>query len=423
MSIRTDVAIVGAGVAGLAAARRLHEYGRECLVLEARKRIGGRVYTVDAPDGTPIELGGEFIHGPASVTRELLREAGDHAVDHPSQMFELRDGTLQPACDMWDSATQLLERVDRRGGDRSVEEFLKALARSGAAQRDVQAAGLLVEGFDAAILSDASAIAVADEWASSVNSSASRPAASYQKLVHALSAPVADRVMLDARVTTITRTADGVAIVFERYGEIDEVIAKAAIVTVSIGVLRSRSIAFDPPLPQGVQQAINCIAEGPVYKVVLHFASPFWELLEDGRFAGASFFQAPDGDMRTVWTQLPKRAPTLTAWAGGGAALRLHAKGIDPVAAAMHTVQQLFPAASVPEQLRAAYFHDWQADAFARGAYSYVLVGALDARKTLAKGVDDRLVLAGEATSEDQSGTVAGAIESGYNAAARVNRA
>src|SRR5215470_19212794 len=90
-----DVVIIGAGVSGLAAAAEMRKFGLSVLVLEARDRVGGRVWTRHEPDlSAPIELGAEFIHGRAPETFELLREVGKAAVDTSGAHWTLHDGKL-----------------------------------------------------------------------------------------------------------------------------------------------------------------------------------------------------------------------------------------------------------------------------------------------------------------------------------------
>ena len=156
---------------------------------------------------------------------------------------------------------------------------------------------------------------------------------------------------------------------------------------------------------------------GPVIKVALEFRTPFWREIENGRFSNAGFFMAPAAQLRTIWSRAPDPAPVLMGWAGGGAAQRLHDRSIDPIRAAIETTATLFPSVDIKAELRNAYFHDWQADPFACGAYSYLRVGAGNARERLAAPIEDTLFFAGEAASLDDSGTVAGALDSGYSSA------
>ena len=410
--MQTDVAVIGAGAAGLAAARRLQDRGIEFLVLEARDRIGGRAYTVQARDGVPVELGAEFIHGRPSVTFELLRECGAQAAAGAGAMLQLREGRLQPALDVWESTDRLLQRVDLQAADLSVETYLERLRNDGVAAQELDAFRGLVEGFDAVIASDASVIGIAKEWRSGVNDEISRPSSGYGPLMRHLASLVDSGISLQTRVLEVQWMGDGVRILATRAGSPLEIQAKHAIVTLPIGVLREQRVHFVPPLPEEKQAAIDAIAMGPVTRVMLEFDAPFWP--------DASFFQAPECAMPTMWTRFPQRIPVLAAWAGGGAVQRLSARDMDPIAAAMDTVQTLFPSIDAHARLRASYHHDWQADPFSCGAYRYLRVGGGDARAQLGKPIAQKLFFAGEATSTGDSGTVAGALESGYRAADEV---
>jgi monoamine oxidase len=170
-------------------------------------------------------------------------------------------------------------------------------------------------------------------------------------------------------------------------------------------------------LPAEKCKAIEAIAMGPVIKVDLEFRSRFWDRLDGGRYADASFFRARTSRIQTIWTRLPQRSPILVAWAGGGAAQRLIDERADPIRTALEACATLFPSVDILEELRNAYYHDWQADPFSCGAYSFLRVGGTGARESLADSIAETLFFAGEATSSDDSGTVAGALASGYRAA------
>lgn len=393
-SVPTQVAVIGGGAAGLAAARRLHERGIGVLLLEARARLGGRAFTLRSASGAyPVELGAEFIHGAAEPTMELLRECGQST---------LAIGDTLP--DTWEAAQRVLDRVDVDASDVSVDAFLNRMQTP-----DSEKARALIEGFDAAITADASIIAVAREWRSEVNQTQSRPSDGYGVIMGCLAAHVKPFVKLNTSVREVRRHAGGVEILAERDGAPLRVHARCAIVTVPIGVLRSDGVRFVPELPERARAAIDAIAMGPVTKVVLEFRRSFWN---------AGFFQTPNGcAFPTLWSRAPQPAPLLVAWAGGDAANRLAARTQDPVEAALDACARVFPAADVRAEFRAAYVHDWQRDPYARGAYSYLRVGGGNARRILAEPIEDALIFAGEATCEADAGTVAGALASGYRAA------
>jgi monoamine oxidase len=383
-----DVIIVGAGAAGLAAARALRERGVSVLVLEARNRAGGRAYSKPSRTGEyAVELGAEFIHGRAPATMELLRECGARAI-------ELGDAVPR----IWESTRQVLEQVDLAGPDSSVDAFLKRLNTPQA--RDAR---MLIEGFDAAITGDASIKAVAQEWrAAAETGSQGRPEHGYGRIVAHLVDALDGSIKFNHTVQTVCRSSGSV--------DIDGLRARRAIVTVPIGVLKSRRMKFLPDLPPDARQAIDAIAMGPVVKVVLEFRTCFWN---------EAFFETPpDCLFPTLWSRRPQETPLLVAWAGGDAALR--ASRGDPLASAIKTCKRVFSHIDVDREMVAAYYHDWQSDAFAYGAYSYLRVDGGDARMRLTQPLDGALYFAGEATCSDDAGTVESALQSGYNAARAV---
>ena len=365
IELTTDVVIIGAGAAGLAAARSLHERNIDFLIFEARDRVGGRAYTVRSQDGTfPIELGGEFIHGAARSTRELMREIGEVALPTDADALTLRHGQLEPTSDRWEPAERIFRRVDLEGRDQSVADFLASLPRGTLSADDDASVRLLVEGFDAALLEDASIIGIAKEWRSGVNDTSHRP-----RRIRTDHAPSC----ADCRETALL-AHDGYASGWSPQrvhldaacdGDAVRIEARRAIITLPIGVLQRHTAFFSPALPAGKRAAIDAIAMGPVIKVALEFRTPFWREIENGRFSNAGFFMAPAAQLRTIWTRAPDPAPVLMGWAGGGAAQRLHDRSIDPIQAAIETTATLFPSVDIQAELCNAYFHDWQADPFA----------------------------------------------------------
>ena len=419
--IKTDVAIIGAGAAGLAAARRLHERGIDALVLEARDRIGGRAFTLQATgESAPVELGAEFIHGTPHVTLSLMHECGEKAVDVPTHAFQFRNGRFEERSDMWESAERLLQRVDPSAPDQSVEDFLNALPAGQATADQLDTVRTIVEGFEAADTADASVIAIANEWLGGSERGSLRPVNGYAPLMACLARIGEARILLETTVHEIRWSPHSVRILTTTEDGPLEVLARRTIITLPIGVLRAQGVSFTPPLPRATQRAIDAMTMGPVIRVVLGFRSPFWEYVEEGRYREAAFFYAPQRRLPAIWTRLPQRASFLVAWAGGGAVQRIVAERLDPIEAALRTCEAIFPSVDVREELREVYHHDWQADPFARGAYSYLRVGAGDARDVLATPVEETLYFAGEATSNTEPGTVAGALESGYHAADQI---
>ena len=200
-------------------------------------------------------------------------------------------------------------------------------------------------------------------------------------------------------------------------------VAPRAIVTLPLSVLQQSpeaptGVTFDPELP--LRAALRqTMVMGPVVKITLRFAEPFWE-----KIAGldVSFVNKLDAPIAVWWTKLPLRMPVLVGWAGGRKAESLPGSGAALIKAGVASLAQIFeiPQSQIAAQITAADAHDWQADPFSLGAYSYVGVGGRDVPAKLAEPLGDTLYFAGEHTHTGLIGTVAGALQSGYRAAERV---
>lgn len=447
-----DVLILGAGAAGLAAATELARSGRSAIVLEARERIGGRVWSLDVPGlPVPVELGAEFIHGRPAATFSLMRQAGIAAVDAPIVRLAVRDGKLRPRGEgLYESVQRILRRhigaLGRR--DVSFESFL-ARGRHGLSAEARAFARMRVQGYDAADPACASARAIAEEWGAegAASSGHFRPQGGYGALLAALAgglrgSRVELRLQSVVRAVRWKRSAvevEGVRTKAEGGREKGEgtkpprphagvepfrVTARRAIVTLPLGVLKLPSrapgaVRFTPPLTEK-RPALEGLASGAVIKAALLFRTAFWEELDRARYRGVSFFHSPKAAFPTFWSALPERAPLLIAWAGGPKAARLSGAATpEIVRQAVTSLASIFGTRTgIEERLAAAWVHHWQRDPFARGSYSYVAVGGHGARRALAEPLQDTLFFAGEAADfEGEHGTVAGALQSGTRAA------
>ncbi len=431
-----DAVIVGAGAAGLMAARALSRAGCSVVVLEARNRIGGRVHTrEDAGLPVPIDLGGEFVHGTADVSFALLRAANTVAIDTADGSFLYEDGDLRESDDPFAVVEGVLAQALALTEDVSIEDFLQQLRGDAAKlERERRYTRMLVEGFDAADPRRADARVIAQEWSADDSSGQTsrqfRPLGGYAHLLRTLYGaldPARVHVRLATPVHALRWSRDGVTVTATApSGAPVTVQARTAIVTLPLGVLQAGAVRFEPGLPRAKVDALAGLVMGPVVKIVLHFRRAFWERVRDGRYCDAAFFHRAEAAFPTFWTLLPLRASLLVGWAGGPKADALAGRGEAAlVATALDDLATLFGAGSDPHgELEAAFMHDWQDDPYSRGAYSYVAVGGGNARAKLAAPADDVLFFAGEATaSTSEAGTVAGAFQSGERAASEVLKA
>ena len=440
--MRTAVVVIGAGVAGLSAARHLRGQGREVLVLDARDRIGGRLWTLH-PDGltVPVELGGEFLHGETPEIERISREARLRAMDIAGRRFISTPDDLRPMDDFWERLDRVMRRLDPdRDPDRS---FAAALERMRAlAPADRQIARQFVEGFHAADtrLASESALAEGGSPRGDVRERRiGRLIEGFGALVDALAAPVADAIRLRTVVTRVSWSTGNVIVESRSAdGATEQYLASAAIITVPLGVLQAVSgqpgvIEFDPPVP-AVQRAAQGLAMGNVVKVALRLDEPFWtgkrfaKRMGDERLDTLSFLHSSEPVAFPVWwTPYPIKAPLLMGWCGGPTARALAGMTAEEVVAgAIDSLATILGMRrhAVQRHVVSGYTHDWMSDPFSRGAYSYVRVGGGDAARKLARPVQQTLFFAGEHADRDgRNGTVHGAMASGLAAAREALRA
>jgi monoamine oxidase len=290
----------------------------------------------------------------------------------------------------------------------SFQEFLRTASGLSATTRTF--AMMVVQGFDAADPARASAREIADEWGSgAIGGVQLRPLDGYGPLLESLADTAHLQLQTVVREVRWKRGSVEIDAIF--LGNPCLMKARRAIITLPLGVLQSELVRFRPAL-KPKQTALRQLASGPVIRVAMRFASAFWAEL----CPGVAFFHSPPAPFPIFWTPLPMRAPLLNAWAGGPKAARLTgSSSTDLVRAALETVESVLGSA---DGLMEAQVHDWQADPYARGGYSYMTVGGQGAREALAAPLQHTLYFAGEATNtQGEAGTVGGALQSGVRAA------
>jgi monoamine oxidase len=440
--------VIGAGAAGLAAARDLSRAGHEVVVLEARDRIGGRVFTqTNAKGGAAIELGAEFVHGKSPALFQIAQAANLTLHEVSQRHWYFDNGKISRSHDFWRQIERLTDRMKSAPSDESLKEFLRALPKEDDTRRAAEMLMRYVEGFHAADVARAGirGLVAASDAADSIDGDrAFRFEHGYHALMEALQGEAESYgaiFQLNTIVKEIEWSTGSVVVRCQPAGVRDsepgfEFSAATAIVTVPLSLLQADpaqgGIRFIPDLPVSKQAAINRLVMGNVLKINLLFRTRFWEHVtvwdeqaNAVRFDEAAFFHYPGAPMPTWWTQMPLRAPLLVGWAGGPRAdrLRIASGGKQGIIdQALASLAQLFnlKAEEVDAEIEAAYIHDWHDDPFARGAYTWLPVSGLEAQQTLSLPVANRLFFAGEASSLGHIGTVHGAIQSGQRAATEV---
>jgi monoamine oxidase len=234
-------------------------------------------------------------------------------------------------------------------------------------------------------------------------------------------------VELETIVTKVHWTPGAVSVEARRpLGEVrGPFSAERLVVALPVGVLKASptevgAVRFSPPLDRK-QEALRGLEMGNVVKLVLAFQERFWKRLVSDELGFLITFEEP---YQAWWSGYPVYAPVLVAWAGGSAAdalahLTLEAR-VDRALESLARVLSV-PRADVDRQVVAWQTHDWAVDPYARGAYSYVLVGGMEAQADLARPVENTLFFGGEATElEGHQATVHGALFAGQRAADEV---
>lgn len=403
-----DAIVVGAGMAGLAAARQLRAAGANLVVLEARDRVGGRVYTRHDLASTPVELGGEFVHGHYAETWELLRE-------HDIATVEMKEssGDEPEGASVHDEAWQNLPEPEPR------ENMADYLARHGLRGESIPR--------------EIGYIDVDNEPLSRWNARALRywlmpsPAngheiygehdfrvpGGYDQLLDVLADGLP--ITFEANVSGIDYTEpDRVAVTYRTNGGLHRLVARTVVSTLPVGVLKYNDVLFTPALPSAHQEAIQAFGLVDVAKLIYVFPG---SVLPDGVTVLEDEDNIPQSWLSGSHGTAEKSETVLVGWSAGDEARRLLTMERDEaLALGLESLRRLLGKPDL--QPTRTLFHQWGADPFARGAYTYVPSAAPPMiHDQFAQPVDGRIFWAGEATFALDPATVNAAYASGKRAA------
>jgi monoamine oxidase len=405
---RLDLIVVGAGAAGLAAARRARELGLEVMVLEAKDRIGGRAHTDRATFGLPWDRGAHWLH-------DARRNPFVRFADAQGFAYERTPVPRRLWSDGWADAALEAELEDYYA------RAFAAVAAAGAAGLDVAAAEVIPP--------HPRFRAMADSWLAALagvdpERLSTRDYARYEggggnwRVVDGYGALLARfgkglPVTLDARVLRIRWGGAAVSVETGR-GTLE---GRTAVVTASTSVLAAGGIVFEPPLPARKQEALAAVPLGEANKVAIAF--------EPGLFAPDDRYhlhietrtrEAIRFEFRPFGRELAQ------GYLAGRFAAELEAAG--PAAMADFALGQLVRVfgAGLRRRVRAVATTAWCGDPVIRGGYSCALPGLADCRPRLAEPLADRVFFAGEACSLTAYGTVHGAAQTGSATAEAIAR-
>ncbi|MGD0442707.1 MAG: NAD(P)/FAD-dependent oxidoreductase [Edaphobacter sp.] len=418
-----EIVVIGAGMAGLTAARALAEAGRKVLVIEAQHRIGGRILTRHI-GSEAIELGAEFIHGRPPELWALIEEAGLETYERNGAQVCFEDGKLSDCGGEMDDVFAPLENLEHfTSPDLTFAEYLD---REQIPQEDRGPIIGYVEGFNAA---DHRQISAASLGAQQKAEDATGSGHSYRlrKGYDQLPVYLAERIAeFGGKVLSGTPITE----IRWQPGQI-ELLAKSqifrapqAVITLPLSVLQSGSVTFSPR-PESIFEASSHLRMGHARRFTLLFSERFWEHLQPQPALSHLSFLFTFSRMPPVWwTPHPEPSHTLTGWVGGPRSSALAQLTEEQLAAqAISTLAKIFnlAEAEVRKQLQSCHSHNWQHDPFTLGSYSYVAAGGLDASRQMAQPVANTLFFAGEHTDiTGHWGTVHAAMRSGLRAAQQI---
>ncbi|HCK66184.1 MAG TPA: monoamine oxidase [Anaerolineae bacterium] len=410
-SRHAKVIVIGAGISGLAAARTLADKNISVMILEARNRIGGRMWT-DSSLGVPLDLGASWIHGVnGNPITELAKKFNAETVptyDENEIVFHA-DGREMTSAEflkierlyksIYEETSEIAEDLDE---DTSLQEiFGEVIAKRNLSAEELRGLNLYIQ-YETSLdyAADPKNLSVW-EWDSDEEFSGQHVIfpQGYHQITNGLAQGL--DIRLNTEVTKIKYSQNGV----ELQTSNGIFTSEKVVVTIPLGVLKQASLKFEPPLPSSKQESINRLKMGLLNKVYLKFPKIFWDDVENISYVGEWMlwlnYAAYNGE------------PILLAFEGGEKASALEELSDDEiVASAMQTLRFLYgDEIPAPESF---LITRWGKDKFSFGSYSFIpLFASGDDFDALFEPVDDVLFFAGEATSRKHFATVHGAYLSG----------
>ncbi|MFK7827497.1 MAG: flavin monoamine oxidase family protein [Oligoflexales bacterium] len=416
------IIVIGAGIAGISAAKQLQDQGRNVIVLEARGRLGGRIHTSSLGDDT-TDLGATWLNGDIdnpvaeAAKRYHIKKVPlpdittDFAFDSVSEKNFLGEEIDHYSENFFDELKKLKKELDSEASmTEAADAYISNKNLTGDQARHARWA---IEQFNVEIFYAGPANQTSLKWFDEDEGFKGDDYGfpnGYEQIVRAMSAGL--KIDYNMPVNKILYDAQEVIV---EAGD-SNYRASQVIVTVPLGVLKSGNIEFEPTLPSKKQQSIDKPAMGTLEKVVLQFDTIFWPS------TGVIYIDEPMGRLPLYMDiSAISLKPTLVVFHGGNESVKLISR-YDDESIKNSAIDRLAHALGkeVPEPANYLVTR-WSQDPYALGSYAYVPVGASPSdMEELASPLNDRVFFAGEATSSEYYGQTHGAMISGLRAADEV---
>ncbi|RQW28502.1 NAD(P)/FAD-dependent oxidoreductase [Rhodobacteraceae bacterium CH30] len=418
------VIVVGAGMAGLSAARYLKDRGWQVTVLEARERIGGRLWTSRRWADLPVDLGASWIHGhQGNPLTSLAKAAGAKTVPtfyDRNQVFDSQGGVLSSArskqLEHWQGyVEQAVVQAQKADNDLPLQSTLEEQLEWDSLDEEERTLAHFVVNSSIEHEYAGSARQLSAWWFDAMKSYPGNDVlfpGGYSALPRHLAQGL--DVRLGEVVQHIASRAGGVS-VSTRKGTFE---GDRVVVTLPLGVLQAGAVGFSPALPAAKQAAISALGMGHYNKCYLRFTKAFWPADKDW------LEYITPGQRRGQWTEWLSLArvsgkPVLLGFNAADYGLAVEKlSDAQIIAGAVSTLRTMF-GGQVPDPIDAQLTR-WSSDPFARGAYSFNKAGSTPGNRDQLAASSGRIHFAGEATHRDHYATVHGAWLSGQRAAKEI---
>ena len=410
MASETDVIIIGAGAAGLSAAKQLSSLGLSYSVIEGSHRIGGRAYSEEIAPGVWFDLGCAFLEGAETTFIPIADKLGITVGRDKGNPFEkarvryhrngktLNDDQRAACIQYLDDSYNAIYAAAERGRDVAVSDIVDL---------DNEYAAPLMAVISSQWVHDLDQVSCADV-ADSEGGASFRVLNGYGNLVAAWGADVA--VSLNTRAERVDWTGPGVAVETPK----GTITGRTALITVSTGILGSGDILFSPGLPDWKTDAIVNIPNGTENKMCIYFDTDVFGA--DGRGCHSTWNDDDIGNGARIEASVMGHNYSV-AFVGGPHAVWLEKQGQQACHDfAVDSIADVF-GHHIRKHVSRSIVTAWTTEPWTRGSYACARPGQAHQRATLARPIDERLFFAGEATINGAQGTCHGAYLSGIRAA------